>query len=42
MEHDVVLETGKIRNAGFHDCIQTDTVFVERLRQLQEHKVLPR
>lgn len=42
MEHDVVLETGKIRNAGFHDCIQTDNVFVERLRELQEHKVLPR
>lgn len=41
MEHDVVLETGKIRNAGFHDCVQTDTVFVERLRELQRNKVLP-
>jgi nucleoside-diphosphate-sugar epimerase len=41
MEHDVVLETGKIRRAGFHDFIETDTVFLERLRELQEHKVLP-
>ena len=41
MEHDVVLETGKIRRAGFHDCIETDTVFVQRLKELQENKVLP-
>ncbi|WP_077002897.1 SDR family oxidoreductase [Variovorax sp. KK3] len=41
MEHDVVLETGKIRRAGFHDCIETDAVFIERLRELQEAGVLP-
>lgn len=41
MEHDVVLETGKIRRAGFHDCLETDQVFVQRLRELQEHRVLP-
>ena len=41
MEHDVVLETGKIRRAGFPDCIETDSVFVRRLTELQEHKVLP-
>lgn len=41
MSHDVLLETGKIRRAGFHECIETDAVFVERLRELQEHKVLP-
>jgi nucleoside-diphosphate-sugar epimerase len=41
MEHDVVLETGKIRRAGFHECIETDEVFVERLRELQEQRVLP-
>jgi hypothetical protein len=41
MEHDVVLETGKIRRAGFHDCVETDSVFVQRLAQLQQHKVLP-
>jgi nucleoside-diphosphate-sugar epimerase len=41
MEHDVLLETGKIRRAGFHDCIETDKVFVERLRELQAHGVLP-
>jgi nucleoside-diphosphate-sugar epimerase len=42
MEHDVVLETGKVRSAGFHGCIQTDSVFLERLHELQEHRVLPR
>ncbi|VTU34829.1 Putative NADH-flavin reductase [Variovorax sp. PBS-H4] len=42
MSHDVVLETGKIRRAGFHACIETDRVFVQRLRELQEHKVIPR
>jgi nucleoside-diphosphate-sugar epimerase len=41
MSHDVLLETGKIRRAGFHDCIETDRVFVQRLRELQEHKVIP-
>ncbi len=41
MEHDVVLETGKIRRAGFHDCLETDSVFVQRLAQLQQRKVLP-
>lgn len=39
--HDIVLATGKIRRAGFHDCIETDEVFVQRLRELQAHKVLP-
>jgi hypothetical protein len=39
--HDIVLETGKIRRAGFHDCIETDAVFVSRLSELQQHKVLP-
>jgi nucleoside-diphosphate-sugar epimerase len=41
MEHDVILETGKIRRAGFHDCIETDAVFIERLRELQAGRVLP-
>ena len=41
MSHDVLLETGKIRRAGFHDCIETDRVFMQRLRELQQHKVIP-
>lgn len=41
MSHDVLLETGKIRRAGFHECIETDRMFVQRLRELQQHKVLP-
>ena len=39
--HDIVLATGKIRRAGFHDCIETDEVFVQRLRELRQHEVLP-
>ncbi|MET0167421.1 MAG: SDR family oxidoreductase [Vicinamibacterales bacterium] len=41
MEHDVVLEIGKIRRAGFHDCIDTESTFVERLRELQTQRLLP-
>lgn len=41
MSHDVLLETGKIRRAGFHECIETDSMFVQRLRELQQHKVIP-
>lgn len=41
MSHDVVLEIGKIRRAGFHECIETDSVLVQRLRELQQHKILP-
>jgi nucleoside-diphosphate-sugar epimerase len=41
MEHDVLLETGKIRRAGFHASLETGEVFVERLRELQEQRVLP-
>jgi nucleoside-diphosphate-sugar epimerase len=41
MSHDVLLETGKIRRAGFHDCIETDSVLVQRLRELQRHQVIP-
>lgn len=41
MSHDVLIETGKIRRAGFHDCIETDRVFVQRLQELQERRVIP-
>lgn len=41
MSHDVLLETGKIRRAGFHECIETDSTFVQRLHELQQHKVIP-
>jgi nucleoside-diphosphate-sugar epimerase len=39
--HDIVLATGKIRRAGFHDCIETDATLVQRLRELQASGVLP-
>lgn len=41
MPHDVLLEIGKIRRAGFHECIETDRMLVQRLRELQEYKVIP-
>jgi phosphomannomutase len=40
MEHDVILETGKIRRAGFHECLETGEIFVQRLTELQVHRVL--
>ena len=33
--------TIKIRNAGFHDCIDTEEMFVSQLRNLQQARVLP-
>jgi nucleoside-diphosphate-sugar epimerase len=39
--HDIVLATAKIRNAGFHDCIDTADVFIGRLRQLRDERILP-
>jgi nucleoside-diphosphate-sugar epimerase len=41
MDNDVILETGKIRRAGFHDCIETGEVFVQRLAELQSNGILP-
>ena len=42
MSHDVLLETGKIRRAGFGDTLVTEEVLVERLRELQDARVIPR
>lgn len=39
--HDIVLETRRIRNAGFHDCIDTEAVLIERLQELRRARVLP-
>lgn len=39
--HDIVLATGKIRRAGFHDCVETEDVLSARLRELQDNRVLP-
>jgi nucleoside-diphosphate-sugar epimerase len=42
MDYDVLMETGKIRRAGFHDCVDTTERFLTRFRQLQEHRIIPR
>lgn len=36
-----VLSTIKIRHAGFHECLDTEKMFVDQLRDLQRRKVLP-
>lgn len=36
-----VLSTIKIRQAGFHECLDTEKMFVDQLRDLQKRKILP-
>lgn len=36
-----LMSTVKIRQAGFHDCMDTEQMFTEQLRELQARKVLP-
>lgn len=36
-----VQSTIKIRQAGFHDCVDTEEMFVRQLRELQQSGVLP-
>lgn len=39
--YESVQSTIKIRQAGFHDCIDTQTMFVEQLQALQQARILP-
>jgi hypothetical protein len=36
-----LMSTIKARKAGFHECVDTATMFVELLRRLQQEKILP-
>ena len=36
------VSTIKAREFGFHDCIDTEAMFVELLRELQDRRILPR
>lgn len=36
-----LLSTVKIRKAGFHECIDTEEMFVAQLRELQNKRILP-
>jgi nucleoside-diphosphate-sugar epimerase len=40
--YESLQSTIKIRQAGFHDCLDTEEMFVRQLRALQEARVLPR
>lgn len=39
--YESVLSTVKIRQAGFHDCVDTEEMFVRQLAELQRRKILP-
>jgi nucleoside-diphosphate-sugar epimerase len=36
-----VLSTIKIRRAGFHECVDTEEMFVNQLKDLQKRRILP-
>jgi hypothetical protein len=39
--YESVQSTIKIRQAGFHDCVDTEDMFVAQLEDLQRRKILP-
>ncbi len=39
--YESVLSTIKARQAGFHDCVDTEDMFVRQLTELQRRKILP-
>ena len=41
MDYDVLLELGKIRRAGFHAYPDTEAMFLTRLRELQQKRLIP-
>lgn len=41
MGYDVLMETGKIRRAGFQDCVDTTERFLACFRQLQQQRTIP-
>jgi nucleoside-diphosphate-sugar epimerase len=38
---DVLFETGKIRRAGFHDCLDNELALCRRLDELRAHRLIP-
>lgn len=40
-ENDVLLELGKARRAGFHDCIDSEAALLDRIRELQVNRIIP-
>lgn len=39
--NDVLFETGKIRRAGFHECLDTDAALCQRFEQLRSLRLIP-
>ena len=38
----MLMSTIKIRQAGFHECVDSEAMFAEQLGELQDRKILPR
>jgi hypothetical protein len=38
---DVMTDTLKIRQAGFHDCVESEPMFLRMFRQFREMRVIP-
>ena len=36
------MSTIKARKAGFHDCVDTEDMFIELLQEMQERRYIPR
>ena len=36
------MSTIKARKAGFHDCVDTEEMFIELLQEMQERRYIPR
>lgn len=41
IEYDVISDTGKIRRAGFHDAVDTETMFIDTFKQLRSDHIIP-
>jgi len=40
-DYDIVSDTGKARRYGFHDCVDSEEMFLRFFRQFREERVIP-
>ena len=41
IDHDIMSSTTRLRQAGFHDVIDSEAMFLHQLRQYRDAKILP-
>ena len=41
LEHDVISDTGKVRRAGFHDAVDTESMFIRTFAQFRADRIIP-